>query len=327
MGDTNELRIKVATDVEIGALKQLESQLQRQIVQAQALGKPYAEAAQQLGAVQARLAGFGGGDKLKAAFTEAASAIPGASLAMAAFTGGLGAIVSAAGVVTGALNMAKTAINKFAEAQSAITSLDAGLANAGQLTEAYRTKLQALASTQAGMTGKSSTEWVGALATLVKFGADAGNIDKLAESVKNLAGFLGGDLQQAAFLMGKALQGNFTMLSRYGIHVDASADKATKLAQAMNQIEQRGGGQLEAHTKTLSGQFEELSKAVGGFFKGLGIGIANTGLLQGALTALTIPLQCPDQCHGDWIGGSYPGSVCLACRTETESMGKNRQEH
>ena len=54
MADT-AVKIKISTDVEISALKALEAQLQKQTVQAKALGKPFQEFEQQLGQVQGRL--------------------------------------------------------------------------------------------------------------------------------------------------------------------------------------------------------------------------------------------------------------------------------
>lgn len=307
MGDNNTVKIRIEAEVEASQLKNLEQTLQRQIITARALGKPYADLETQLTGVRSRLAGLAQGTasgtdlmaksaeamrgKWEAAGKELVSKIPGIGPQLAELGGAFTPVVAALGAVAIAAGVAWKAVQKFSESETAVTSLDAGLAARGELTEAYRQKLQALAATMAGMTGKSNTEWLGAFATLTKFGADNGNIEETAKAVKNLAGFMGSDLQSAAFLVGKALQGQFTMLRRYGIQVDQTADQATKLKSVFAQLELRGGGQLEAQTRTIAGHFTELEHAVGGFFRGLGNVISRTRILQVTLEALTIPLK------------------------------------
>ena len=81
------VKIKISADVEISALKQLEAQLQRQTVQAKALGKPFKELEKQLGDVQGRLAEFGRGEKISSAFKEIGESIPVVGTAMKALNG------------------------------------------------------------------------------------------------------------------------------------------------------------------------------------------------------------------------------------------------
>lgn len=174
----------------------------------------------------------------------------------------------------------------FEEKQDSVTALDASLKQRGQLTDEYREKLQQLADTQEELTNIKGDEWIKALTTLTKFGADASNIDAAADAVKNLAGFLGGDLQQASFMIGKALVGNTAMLGRFGIEVDENGTRAQKLEQIYQQLAQRGAGQLEAATLTLTGQKRALGLAVGRLFEGMGNLLARTGLLGRSSAAL-----------------------------------------
>ena len=57
-------------------------------------------------------------------------------------------------------------------------------------------------------------------AQLIAFGAARKDIPKLTETILNLASGMGRDLPGATMLMGKALAGEFSTLSRYGIIID-----------------------------------------------------------------------------------------------------------
>lgn len=151
----------------------------------------------------------------------------------------LARLAAAGAAVTAAFALAKHAVEAFAEKQEAVVSLDAALANQGLLVEEVRLKYQALADTLERATNVDDSKWLSALATLSKFGAASENIEQYADAVKNLAGFIGGDLEGAAFMFGKAMQGQTEMLARYGIEVK---DGASQLNDIMRQLAQRGGG-------------------------------------------------------------------------------------
>jgi hypothetical protein len=197
--------------------------------------------------------------------------------------GSLGVLAGILGAVAGAAKVAASGVREFAEAQDRVARLDAALAQTGQLTEAYREKLQELADEMQKTTGVADDEWLGVLTRLTQFGADQTNIDKFSEAVKNLAGIMGGDVQGAAVAMSKAMQGSFEMFSRYGIVLDENASKTEKLEQLMGTLAQRGGGQLEASTKTLNGQFKQVKLSTEDALKGFGGMIASTGFLQRGL--------------------------------------------
>jgi len=193
-----------------------------------------------------------------------------------------------AGAAAGAaIVLAKEAVEAFAEKQHAIVSLDAALANQGQLVDSVREKYQGLADDLERLTNIDDSNWVNALATLSKFDADPARIEEYANAVKNLAGFMGGDLQSAAFLFGKALQGHYEMLGRYGIEVSEAGTKTEKLNELMEQLAQRGGGQLEARAKSLTGGFAGVKIAVGNLLEGLGNLISSTHVTEVALYILS----------------------------------------
>lgn len=245
--------------------------------------------------------GLGKFAQLKAEFAEAGGGLKGFMSVLL----GSGATVAAwAAGIAGAFALAAKGLQVFAEKQQQVAKLDAVLANQGKLTDEYREKLQALAGAQAKATATSGNDWLQALTTLNKFGADTSNIDQYTEAVKNLAGFMEGGIPEAAFLFGKAMQGQHQMLTRYGIEVDSSKTRTEQLADIMRQAAEKGGGVLEARAQTITGQFDAFNGAVKKLFGGLGNLISQSGLLQAGLAHLTYTLNL--------LGKMFPAAVPAA---------------
>jgi hypothetical protein len=198
-------------------------------------------------------------------------------------SGPLGLIAAGFALITAAAEAAKESITAFAGAEKQVTKLDAALAQTGQLTDENREKLQELADVLENATGKNSSEWIGAFARLIQFGGDVGKINDLAAGVENLAGILGGDIGDASNMLSRALQGNFEMFGRMGIHIDETGSKAEKFQKLLEQLAQVGGGQLRAANETLGGQWEKLKNSLDHLFTVTGNWIASLGLVQGAI--------------------------------------------
>jgi hypothetical protein len=269
-----ELEILFRTKAELAGAIAARDELERTIGKKKALNQETAKEEAQLAVVNAKLA------QHSAAYSDL-----GAKLQNLA-TGALTKVVGLLGITGTGFEVIAQSIRKFAAAEVAVARLDAALSQAGQFTEAYRASLQGLAHQLSEDTAKSGLEWLSVLTRLVQFGADANNIDQYATAVKNLAGILGGNIEEAAFIFSKAMQGNVEMLSRWGIHVEAGGTKARQLDQVMQQLALRGGGQLEAQAKTLEGQMAKLEHRLGGLFRAIGQNVAQTGLLHGAIETL-----------------------------------------
>ena len=238
-----------------------------------------------LNAVQA--VGTEQGQALAAGARELNAQMYAASAAADAEAAALGRLQVAGAAAAAAIAVAKAAVAAFAEKQDAVASLDAALRNNGELIESVRVQYQGLAEDLGKLSNLDDSEWLKALTTLTQFGADTSNIETYANAVKNLAGFIGGDLDSAAFVFGKAMQGNTEMLARYGIEVDKNASKTEQLNHIMDQLAARGGGQLEARTKTLSGGFAALKNATGNLLEGIGNLIDRTHALEIATTVVS----------------------------------------
>ncbi len=171
--------------------------------------------------------------------------------------------------VAAAYRIVRGAIAEYVANEQSAAGLDAALAQRSQLTDRYRESLLKLADALSARTGKQGSEWVEALTTLTKFGAEEGNIQALAKGVEDLAGVMGGSLGNAATAIGKAMNGQTAALTRYGFTIDETKSKQEQLNSLLAQFAERGGGQLEARTKTLTGEFQKFTMALGNFGSGL----------------------------------------------------------
>jgi hypothetical protein len=98
---------------------------------------------------------------------------------------------------------------------------------------------------------------------LIQSGAARQEVAKLTEMVLDLASGLGLDLNSAAMLVGKTLQGEFGALGRYGIQLDETKTKSQQLEEALGTLEKRFGGLARATADTLTGNLEQLKNVIG----------------------------------------------------------------
>jgi hypothetical protein len=193
----------------------------------------------------------------------------------------------AGAALAGLYKAVEKGVEQFAEQERAVTALDTALAQNGLLTDELRESYQKLASQLSETTAIASADWMTVLGTLTKFGTASEEITRTAEAVKNLAGFLGGDITTAAFMVGKAVQGQFSAFTRIGFHFDETMSKGEKLESLFTQLAQRGGGQLEARANTLSGQLAGLKVAASNVWEGFGNLVSRTGVFQFAMEEAT----------------------------------------
>jgi hypothetical protein len=298
------------TRAELTGARQVEEQLQRDIGKAKALGNDFTELEAKLKRVQGAIAAAGKpagpsmGDMFGKIREGLGDVIPGFATLdgiISKFAGGaMGAIAGGFTLIASGLSGAKKAIEEFTEAEVHVAKLDAALAQTGNLTDEYREQLQELANQFQKTTGVAEEKWLSVITRLTQFGADPSSINKTVEAVKNLAGLLGGDVETAANLVSRAMQGNYEVFARYGIVVEDAGSETEKFDKLCTQLALRGGGQLEATTKTLSGRFNDLKASTSDVFKAIGRGIADTGVLQTGLEVLGNAAEW----YADKLGGA-----------------------
>lgn len=101
---------------------------------------------------------------------------------------------------------------------------------------------------------------------------DIGNdvLPQAAATMTDLAALMGGDMKQAANMVGKASMGMTGELRRLGITVDAETYKLEGFAGVLREIDAQVGGQARALRETYSGAISALGNTVGDVQEKLG---------------------------------------------------------
>lgn len=193
--------------------------------------------------------------QFRAAYNGAGQGINGV---VAALDAGLGSWLAWGYAAKQATDLVRSSVGEFAQAESAIVKMESALARNGQLTGEMSKRYQDLASALQDATGIADERWIGVLAKLTTRGADPEKIEQYGDAVKNLAAVMGGNVERAAFVFERAMDGQFGALRRFGIEVDKNASQQEKMASAMAQLAKKGGGDFEAQMRTVSGRTAEL---------------------------------------------------------------------
>lgn len=271
-----ELQLKITTSAELSALKRTEAELVAQVARMKAYGAETAKVValeKELAAVRARMGGGRGGlikTGMLGEFTEFAGRIPGVSGLVGVLGGSMTALAAAGAAVAGGIAIATKGLLEYADAQQRVVAVNTVLAQSGQLLPGVSEQVQELAGKLQELYGKADDEWMDVFKRLLQFGAKPEQLEQYSEAVANLAGILGGDINTAAMLFSRAMQGNFEMFGRYGIRVEEAGTKTERLEKLMRQLAQRGGGVLENQSKTLSGQLQRLKNNLSDIFEAVG---------------------------------------------------------
>lgn len=177
-------------------------------------------------------------------------------------TGLLKSKLATLATIAGAWQAAKAAFSSYLEEEKGLADLDSGLAKAGQASDEYRAKLVEIANEMERTAGLADDKFLSALGRLSREGMKPDQADGMAKALKNLAALMGGDVNQAAILLGRAMHGNFDVFSRMGI-------KVKDLDTLFQELEQRGGRLLEERMRTFGGQMENVRNAADDFGKSM----------------------------------------------------------
>jgi len=182
----------------------------------------------------------------------------------------IGSAAKKIGIAAGIAGAGITALTaKAVEAanaqEAAEKKLETALRTRGKLTQGFFDELKASASAFQELTAVGDESILEVQANLISFGAEKENIGAVTQAVLDLSAGMGGDLKSASLLMGKALSGEFGTLSRYGIIVDKNAEDSEKMALALQQINDKFGGQSAAKMETFGGKIQ----AIKGYFSDL----------------------------------------------------------
>ena len=275
----NLLDIFIRTQSDTGGAQTAEKALQNVTSSGQNAGKPVDDLAAKL-------------RELGPAGREAGSFL---SRAIAALATPLGAAVAGFGGLVLAIKEAASALKAFSQQELSETDLAASLKAMGQYTDDYNAKLGALSSQLQETTGIGDEAWLNSMATLTRFGMHAGNVDKVTGALKNLAGLVHGDMGSATMLLQRAMEGQFTMFSRYGIVLERTGDKTKDLDNLFRLLAQKGAGVLEARVETLTGQHNLMTDSINDAKQAIGRWVAGLGIAQARMSEITDTARALDK--------------------------------
>jgi hypothetical protein len=177
-------------------------------------------------------------------------------------SGGLSSLVSASKYVGAALiGFGAAAVASFRDSEIATNALNQAMVQQGVYTADLAKKYGEMASKLEGLTTFADEQITSAQATLQSYIGQREVTEQLTKATLDFATAKKIDLKAASEAIGKAVSGETNALSRYGIEVDTSADKATRMAQAIQGLNNKFGGQAEAAAQGL-GTLEQLKNAL-----------------------------------------------------------------
>jgi len=220
--------------------------------------------------------------------------------------GTISSIASKAALVgTALVGFGVAAVKSFKDSEGATNALNQSMVQQGVYTAELAKKYGEMASKLESLTTFADEQITSAQATLQAYIGQKEVTEDLTKATLDFATAKKIDLKSAAEAIGKAVSGETNALARYGIEVDTSADKTTRMAQAVQGLNSKFGGQAAAAAQGL-GTLEQLKNALDNVMEKVGERLApfiafftrqlidfsgvlqnNTGFVQGLDMAIT----------------------------------------
>jgi len=151
----------------------------------------------------------------------------------------------------------RDAIKAIQDTQVATEQLSTALNDAKQNTAANRTEIQATTEKMSAL-GFSTSATEGAYKTLISATGSTTEATKLMAMAADLARYKHEDLATAAGTLEKATMGNAKAFKEFGITLDTTLPKNQAITKAMDELNQKIGGQAVGYTHTFAGEIEVL---------------------------------------------------------------------
>ena len=150
-----------------------------------------------------------------------------------------------------------SAIQAVQDTQVATESLSTSMNNAKVNTAANRTEIQATTEKMSAL-GFSTAESENAYNKLITATGSVTESTNLMSMAADLARYKHEDLATAAGTLEKATMGNAKAFKEFGITLDTTLPKNQAIAKAMDELNDKIGGQAIGYTHTFSGEMEVL---------------------------------------------------------------------
>lgn len=193
----------------------------------------------------------------------------------------------AAGAVVG---FAKDSLTAYLEQEKADKQLSAALRQLGYDAGALTPILKDQAGAFQDALGVSDDMVQGLQALMVRYGVAPADIERTTQAVLDYASATGTDAHSATLQLLKGVENGGKSLSKMGIDIAETGDKATDLGLAVEAMGKKFGGSAKADAEGLGGQLREMDVQMGELKEGFGAFIAsinaNIPVLSGLVNAL-----------------------------------------
>lgn len=224
------------------------------------------------------------------------------------------------GLVAGALTAAvgsffRASVESAAEADAAWGRAASALENAGLKANLARPEIDALAASIQASTRFSDDAATDSFATLLSISGDYAGSLKNVQLAADLAAAKNIDLKTASDLVGKAMVGQTSTLSRYGIVVKQGSDAVQEMRDRFNGFAERDAGTLQGQLAQVANAWDNVKEAVGRNISGMAEASTQSTRLVDSLGKLGTWL---DEHHQDFvefgqglgvIGGALAGAL------------------
>jgi hypothetical protein len=183
-----------------------------------------------------------------------------------AYVGGLFAFAAIMGTVRGLVGSVRgelqESIGAWAEQEAQTFRLTAALKAQGMAIPSVLSYYDQLADRYQRTTVFADDQINKTQALLVQIGdVMPKDMDRALQATTNLAAGLGVDLESAARLVGKAFEGNYTALQRYGISINQAKIESEGIEAVLDAINTKFGGQAQAQAETYAGRVQQIANA------------------------------------------------------------------
>ncbi len=179
-------------------------------------------------------------------------------------------------------------VKEYIQGQDAIAKYSNALKVTGQYSDYAVERISKLSSNLQGVTRFSDDATASAAAMLVQLGGMSAEMaERTIPLVQDFAAAMGLDLEQAATVVGKSLDGTTNMLGRYGIQIDTTLTGSKRLAAITDEMRSKFGGMAKAMGDTAGGSFVKLQHAAANLKEEFGRALMTNGPFPSFLAWLT----------------------------------------
>lgn len=199
------------------------------------------------------------------------------------------------------------------EEQAAVDRLNNSIANSPELAGASTDAFLDQAAALQDVTTFADDATISAQALLGTFNLTQDEILGLTPLVADLAAKFDMDLNRAAMLVGKAMDGNAGALGRMGVRIDQNAFAADRYSAVMEALRENAGGFAEQEGARFSGRIEILKNNLGDLAEGLGRGaVDGFNMLLGPVKSVSAAFEeLPDGAQRAAGAGATLGAAGL----------------